>query len=343
MKALILERYNQFTYLDVPDPQPGPGEVLVQVKACGICGSDVHGMDGSSGRRVPPVIMGHEASGVVKSMGKEVSGWQEGDRVTFDSTISCGHCFFCRRGEIDLCDNRRVMGVSCSEYRQDGAFAESVVVPQHILYLLPESLAYEQAVLVEPLSVAFHAVNRVPRAINDSVVVVGAGMVGLLVIQALRLAGCGQIIAVDIDQTRLDLACKLGADSGLRSDLLEAPAEVVNLTHGRGADLAFEVVGIPATVSLAVASLRKGGSLGLVGNLAQVVDLPLQAVVTRQITLYGSCASAGEYPACIDMLTRGKIDVKPLITAVAPLREGNDWFQRLYRREAGLMKVVLTP
>ena len=343
MKALVLEEYKRFVYKEVPDPQPGPGEVMVQVKACGICGSDIHGMDGSTGRRIPPSIMGHEASGVIHASGPGVTGWQAGDRVTFDSTISCGQCYFCRQGFINLCDNRRVMGVSCAEYRQDGAFAEYVILPQHILYRLPESLPFEEAAMVEPLSVAFHAVNRVPLSINDSAVVVGTGMVGLLVIQALRLAGCGRVIAVDVDQDRLNLACRLGADVGLRSDLLDIPAEVAHLTSGRGADVGFEVVGISQTVKTALASLRKGGSLGLVGNLSASVDFPLQFAVTRQITLFSSCASAGEYPACLDMLARKSVDVHPLINGVAPLSEGNAWFQRLYQREPGLMKVILTP
>jgi L-iditol 2-dehydrogenase len=300
-------------------------------------------MDGSTGRRIPPSIMGHEAAGVVLASGPGVAGWQAGDRVTFDSTISCGQCYFCRQGLINLCDNRRVMGVSCAEYRQDGAFADFVILPQHILYRLPENLPFEEAAMVEPLSVAFHAVNRVPLSINDAAVVVGAGMVGLLVIQALRLAGCGLLLAVDVDQDRLNLACRLGADVGLRSDLLDIPAEVAHLTSGRGADVGFEVVGISQTVKTALASLRKGGSLGLIGNLSAAVDFPLQFAVTRQITLFSSCASAGEYPACLDMLARKSVDVRPLISAVAPLSEGNAWFQRLYEREPSLMKVILTP
>jgi L-iditol 2-dehydrogenase len=343
MKALVLEEYMRFTYKDVEDPHPGPGEVLVEVKACGICGSDIHGMDGSTGRRIPPMIMGHEAAGVITQLGAKVTGWNVGDPVTFDSTISCGHCYYCRQGRINLCDNRRVMGVSCADYRQDGAFADYVVLPESILYRLPEGLAFEKAAMIEPVSVAFHAVHRVPFSIADTAIVVGAGMVGLFVIQALRLAGCGQIFAIDIDQGRLDLAYKLGADAGFRSDLQNVPAEVARLTHGRGADVGFEVVGVSSAVNTTIASLRKGGSMGLIGNLSPVVDFPLQAAVTREITLFSSCASAGEYPACLEMLGRGAINVTQLLSAVSPLREGNDWFQRLYARESGLLKVILKP
>src|SRR5438093_8522704 len=160
MKALVLTDYKQFTYQDAPEPEPGPEEVLLSVRACGICGSDVHGMDGSTGRRRPPIIMGHEAAGVISRVGTSVTGWAVGDRVTFDSTIYCGRCGFCRRGEVNLCEHRRVLGVSCEEYRQDGAFAEFVAVSQRILYRVPQGIPFEHAALVEPFSIALHATSR---------------------------------------------------------------------------------------------------------------------------------------------------------------------------------------
>jgi L-iditol 2-dehydrogenase len=342
MQALVLQEYNRLVLEEVPVPEVGPDDVLVAVRACGICGSDVHGMDGSTGRRRPPLVMGHEASGVVARLGDGVRGWAEGDRVTFDSTIYCGRCWHCRRGEINLCDNRRVLGVSCAEYRQHGAFAEYVAVPQHILYRLPDAVSFEHAAMVEPLSVAVHAVNRTRIALDDTAVVVGVGMVGLLVVQALRAAGCGRIIAIDLDRGKLDLARRLGADDGLPSGG-DAAAEVRRQTAGRGVDLALEVVGASTTVQLAVACLGKGGQLTLVGNLAPEVEFPLQAAVTRELTVRGSCASRGEYPACLDLLARGVVDVEPLITATAPLADGPRWFQRLYDVESGLLKVLLQP
>lgn len=343
MKALILEDYKHFNYTTAPDPAPGPDDVLIAVAACGICGSDVHGMDGSTGRRRPPIIMGHEAAGTIAALGANVRGWAAGDRVTFDSTIYCGACWHCRRGEINLCDDRRVLGVSCEDYRQHGAFADYVVVPQHILYRLPDDLSFEKAALVEPVSIAFHAVNRTPLTLNDSAVVYGAGMIGLLVIQALRLAGCGQIIAVDVDDAKLALAKKLGADHGFNAGDPELAEHVRAITGGRGADHALECVGIAATISSAFQCVRKGGSITLVGNLSPKIEFPLQLAVTREITLNGVCASRGEYPACLDMIARGAIDVSPLLSAVAPLAEGAAWFDRLYNKEPGLMKVVLAP
>lgn len=343
MKALLLKQYNEFSYEDVAEPQIGPDDVLIQVKACGICGSDVHGMDGSTGRRVPPVIMGHEAAGVIAQVGANVTGRQKGDRVTFDSTVYCGACHYCRCGLINLCDYRQVLGVSCEEYRRDGAFAQYTAVPARVLYRLPEGVDFEQAAMVEPLSVAFHAVARTPVSLNDTALVVGVGVIGLLVVQVLRAAGCRHIIAVDIERDRLDLACRLGADEGLNPDADDVPAAVRRLTRGRGADVAFEAVGIASTVQAAVAGLRKGGTLTLIGNVSPAVELPLQAVVTRQLSLHGSCASCGEYPACLDMIADGVVNVDALISATAPLADGAEWLQRLYRREPGLIKVILLP
>ncbi len=343
MKALVLTEYNRFEYKDVPRPEAGAGEVLIEVKACGICGSDVHGMDGSSGRRLPPIIMGHEAAGVIQEIGDQVTDWEVGDRVTFDSTVSCGTCHFCRRGEINLCDNRRVLGVSCDEFHRDGAFAEYVSVPQNILYRLPDGLSFEHAAMVEPVSIAVHAAERVPIHAGDVAVIVGSGMIGLLAIQAARAAGCGHIIAVDVEPAKLALALKLGADEALSPRDTDVLAEVRQRTQGRGADVAFEAAGFQDTVSLAIAAVRKGGSIGLIGNLTPEVELPLQAVVTRELTLYGSCASRGEYPACLEMIARGTIQVEPLIGATIGLADAAGWFDRLYAKEPGLMKVIVRP
>lgn len=343
MKALVLKAYKQFAYEDVPPPAAGPGEVLVAVKACGICGSDVHGMDGSTGRRRPPIIMGHEAAGVVQSAGNGVAGWSPGTPVTFDSTIYCGECDYCRLGQINLCDRRRVLGVSCEDYRQHGAFAELVSVPQRILYRLPERLPFEHAALVEPFAIALHAVRRSPPALNDTVVVVGAGMIGLALVQALRRTGCGRLISVDVARDRLALAARLGATDTVDSAVQDPVSAILRLTQQRGADVSFEAVGVNPTVDLAIRCVRKGGAATLVGNVSPRIEFPLQAAVTREISIYGSCASRGEYPACLDMLARGDLDAKPLLSAVAPLAEGATWFERLYRKEPGLLKVVLKP
>lgn len=342
MKALLLSEYKHLEIAELPDPTPGRGEVLVSVAACGICGSDVHGYDGSSGRRIPPIIMGHEAAGTIAALGDSVTGFAVGERVTFDSTIFCGACNNCRRGDVNLCDHRQVLGVSCSEYRRAGAFAEYVSVPARILYRLPDTLSFNEAAMLEAVSVALHGVALAQLSADSTALVVGAGMIGLLTLQALRAAGCARIFVADVDSTRLKLAQDAGATAVLSSnaDLVE---QVLQLTAGIGVDVAIEAVGRNETVKASIDSVRKGGTVVLVGNISPEVTLPLQKVVTRQIRLQGSCASAGEYPRAIELLASGAIRVKPLISAIAPLEEGPRWFQRLYAREPNLMKVILTP
>lgn len=343
MKSLVLERYNEFTLQETDVPEVKTGWVLIKVGACGICGSDVHGMDGSTGRRQPPLIMGHEAAGTIAKLGDQVLHWKVGDRVTFDSTISCGECYFCKQGDINLCDNRRVLGVSCNEYRQNGAFAEYVTVPAHILYAIPDNISFDQAAMIEAVSIAVHATAISSVKPNDTAVVIGCGMIGLLCIQALKAAGCVKLIAIDQVEEKLTLAATLGADLTLRSDDPELMNKILSETASRGADTVFEVVGIDATVNLAIDCTRKGGKVTLVGNLAPEVRFPLQKVVTRQLKIQGSCASAGEYPLCLELIASGKIKVDQLISATAPLEEGNQWFHRLYNKESGLMKVILRP
>lgn len=343
MKALLLTEYKHLELTDIPQPEISEDDLLIQVQACGICGSDIHGWDGSSGRRIPPLVMGHEASGVVAATGSNVTDFAEGDRVTFDSMVSCGDCWYCRQGDANLCENRMVLGVSCGDYRRYGAFAEYISIPQRIAYKIPDSLPFEHAAMIEAVSVAVHAANRTPVTLGDTAVVVGSGMIGLLVIQAIRLAGCSRVIATDVNDHRLEVAKSLGADVTINAANEDVPARVKELTDGRGADVTLEVVGTTPTIESAIASTRKGGAVTLVGNVTPRIDLPLQEVVTRELTLNGTCGCNGEYPACIALLESGAIQVEPLITAKATLDEGADWFQRLYDGEPNAMKVLICP
>jgi L-iditol 2-dehydrogenase len=343
MKALLLSKYEQLDLVDLPEPRPARGELLVRVAACGICGSDVHGYDGSSGRRIPPIVMGHEAAGVVASTGDGVTAFREGDRVTFDSTVYCGACDFCLRGQMNLCDNRQVLGVSCGDYRRAGAFAEYVTVPEHIVYKLPDALSFSEAAMLEAVSVALHAVRVTDLHGGEIALVIGAGMIGLLTMQAARVAGCSRVIIADIDQTRLNRAREVGATETLLISGRDLATEILRLIDGKGVDVVLEAVGRNETITAAIDSVRKGGTVTLIGNITPEVTIPLQKVVSRQIRLQGSCASSGEYPEAIELLASGAIQVKPLITAVVPLSEGPSWFARLHGGEPNLMKIVLSP
>jgi L-iditol 2-dehydrogenase len=276
MKSLLLSEYSHLELTDLPIPAVGRGEVLVRVEACGICGSDVHGYDGSTGRRIPPIVMGHEAAGTVEATGEGVTKYSKGDRVTFDSTVYCGECPYCLRGQINLCDNRQVIGVSCGEYRRHGAFAEYVVVPERIMYKLPGNISFNEAAMLEAASVALHGVKVSQIVGGETALVIGAGMIGLLIAQAARAAGCARVFVTDVDATRLKLAKQVGADEALHCSGAELVAEVMRLTGGNGVDIALEAVGRNETVAGAIDCTRKGGTVTLVGNIMPEVTLPLQ-------------------------------------------------------------------
>ncbi|WP_319500480.1 galactitol-1-phosphate 5-dehydrogenase [uncultured Draconibacterium sp.] len=343
MKALVLENYNELVYKEVAEPVPAKNEVLVKVKACGICGSDVHGMDGSTGRRKPPLIMGHEASGVIAALGSEISGWNVGDRVTFDSTIYPLNDWYTLNGHYNLSENRQVLGVSPGTYKKHGAFAEYVTVPEHILYKLPDNVSFEQAAMVEPAAVALHAIKQSGFQLGESAAVVGAGMIGLFLVQLLSLSNASPLFAIDIESSKLDMAKKFGAEIVLNPDKNDLIKEVFARTNSRGIDHVFEAVGIESTVNKAIEIVRKGGKVVLVGNLSANINFPLQSVVTREIKVLGSCAIRGEYETVLQLIDSGRIKVNDMISAVAPLSEGADWFKRLYNKEPGLKKVILVP
>jgi 2-desacetyl-2-hydroxyethyl bacteriochlorophyllide A dehydrogenase len=343
MKALVLEEYNKLVYKDVPAPVIGENEVLVNVKACGICGSDIHGFDGSTGRRIPPLIMGHEASGVITKRGRLVKGWKEGDRVTFDSTVYPLNDWFTLEGRYNLSDKREVMGVSPGTYRRDGAFAEFVSVPEHILYRVPDSVTFVQAAMVEGIAVALHSLNIAGIRTGDSCVVIGTGMIGISVVKMLSISGASQIIAIDSQPDRLEKATEAGATSVFLADEQDLVVKIKSLTKDRGADVSFEVVGISESLNLAVNLLRKGGKAVLVGNLSATVDFPLQRVVTSELSILGSCAIRGEYETVLSLMESGRINTEDQVSVIAPLSEGVKWFNKLYSGSGVSGKVILVP
>jgi L-iditol 2-dehydrogenase len=348
VKALLLFAPGTLSITDLEAPSPGPGEVRVRIAACGICGSDVHGFTGATGRRIPPVVMGHEAAGTVDAVGSGVTDLPPGTRVAIDSTIFCGECAHCRAGRENLCTHREVLGVSCGTYRRHGCFAEFVVVPRHVLYPIPAAVDFVSAALLEPLTIALQAVRLgAVGPQTQSAVVVGAGTIGLAVTAVLKAQGVPRIAAIDIDADRLAQARRLGATetftAGGADTGAQAAAWGTSSADTDGADVVIEAVGTTAAVQTAVAAATRGGTVVLVGNVSPTVDLPLQAVVTRQLRLQGSCASAGCYPDAIRLVAEKQVDLTGFVSRVAPLSEGPEWFDRLHRREHGLVKVILEP
>jgi len=343
MKALLYTKPYCLEYSDFTHPVIGDDEVLISVKACGICGSDVHGFTGKTGRRIPPLIMGHEAAGIIEDVGKNVSGFEKGDRVCFDSTVYCSKCQPCRMGLYNRCEKRQVLGVSTPEFKRHGAFAEYVAVPWWIVSKIPENMSFIQSALLEPASIGTHAANRAPISADDTVVVIGAGTIGLFILQAARLRGAAKVIVADINEFRLEVAGKLGADmviNPLKSDLRET---IFKETKNRGADVAFEAVGYAQTFRDGVSLTKTGGHLVAVGNLEKTAEFNLQELVARELTFTGSYASSGEFRDCIDLVASGKINVEPLISDVLPLKDGQGAFERLLKAKENLLKIVLEP
>jgi L-iditol 2-dehydrogenase len=217
------------------------------------------------------------------------------------------------------------------------------VVPQRIVYHLPDALEFQEAAMLEAVSVALHGVRVSEMKGGETVLVIGAGMIGLLTLQAAKAAGASRVLVADIDPSRLKRAEGVGADETLLLSGSELVQEILRRTGGRGVDLVLEAVGREETISASIASVRKGGTVTLIGNISPEVKIPLQVVVSRQIRLQGSCASSGEYPQAMELLANGQIQVKQLITAVAPLSDGPRWFARLHAGEPNLMKIVLDP
>ena len=347
MKALLLTAPSSLTLTDLETPEPDACEVRVRIAACGICGSDVHGYTGSTGRRIPPLVMGHEAAGIIDAVGKNVSGELVGQRVALDSTVFCGECEFCCNGKENLCTHRQVLGVSCDTYRRQGCFAEYAIVPERCVYPLPEQMGFVAASLLEPLTIGLQAVrlgNASPA--TRSAFVIGAGTIGLAIIVALKSYGVQRVAAVDLDASRLNEAREFGADAVFEADQITAKQLAewgASSADTDGADLVLEAVGAAASVETAIHAVTRGGTVVLVGNVSPAVELPLQTVVTRQIRLQGSCASAGCYPEAIELAASGAVDLSKFVSRVAPLEDGIDWFERLHNREPGVLKVVLQP
>ena len=340
MKALVNTVPYTLEIQDYPIPEYGPDDILIRVRACAICGSDIKGYSGKTGRRQPPIVMGHEASGIVEAVGNNVASFAAGDRVCFDSTVYCNRCAYCLSGHTNMCANRQVIGVAEGTYRRHGAMAEYVVVPNWIATRMPDNLTFAQAALVETVSIGVHAANRTPLRLNDTVVIVGAGAVGLVSLAAIRLKGAGRVVVTDLSAARLELAKKMGADATVRADAPDLIDRLRAETGPEGADAVLEAVGVQATIDTALEITRKAGALTLIGNVSPRVEMDLQGIVSREISVYGVCASNGEFADCVELVAAGRINVDRFISERARLEDGQEVFDRLYKGSEGNIRTV---
>jgi L-iditol 2-dehydrogenase len=324
--------------MERPDRRPGPGEILVLVRAAGICGSDVHGYLGLTGRRTPGTVMGHEAAGEVLEVGPGGSTPVVGDRVVLRSILACGACAACSAGRANVCMDRRGLGMQF-----DGAYAERMVVPAELAVIIPPALDDQSAALVEPFAVAVHAVAITPLDGRQDVAIVGAGPIGLLTLLEVRRRGARTVFITDRDPHRLEVARRLGADAAIDVTSTDPAALVRDATDGLGADVVFEAVGTSATVAQSLALARSGGRVTWIGNSAPTVELPMQDMVTRELTLRGSYGFTDEFEQAVELLASGRVDVRPLIELTASLEAAPDIFRRLGAGSLDAVKVVLMP
>lgn len=332
MKALRYLGPNVLEVQDVSRPEPGAGEVLLRVGACGICGSDVHGYLGLTGRRTPPMTMGHEFSGTVAAVGEGVTRLQPGDRVAPYPVEFCGNCGFCSAGKTNLCADKRQYGV----LTVDGAFAEYLCVREDLCFPIADGVSFAQASMMEPLAVAYHAVKTAGDLKGKRVLIVGAGTIGLLALLCCRIAEPKEILVSDLSAERRELALKLGADAAV-----DPVTEAEKLAD---VDVAFEAVGAGASVRSAMAALRIGGTAVWIGNNKPMIELNMQQVVTRELKIRGSFLyDMEDFGTVVDLINQGTLDVSGLISREIPLEDAPAAFRQLAEDPGGLIKVVVNP
>lgn len=334
MQALVYLGPREVIYKDnAPEPRPEPGQVVVQVSRVGICGSDLHGYLGKSKIRVPPLIMGHEFTGHIV---EAASGFRQGQRVVVQPLVSCGECRYCRSGRSEICLQRKVLGAHLP-----GAFADQVAAPAGNVYPLPDDLSLSTGALVEPLANAVHMISLARESLFGDVVVIGAGTLGLLTLQAALLAGAQRAIVADTDDGRLAVARSLGASATVNPRADDLVAAVRDITGG-GADVVVDAVGHSVTRQQAVACCANGGTAILLGLADVETSLNCLDITNRQVRVQGSYGSNdSDFRAALRLLTSGRIDTASWVSEM-PLRDGARAFQRLTDSPQGLVKVVFS-
>ncbi|MBM3158045.1 MAG: zinc-binding dehydrogenase [Chloroflexi bacterium] len=331
MKAAVLEGKRRFVIQDVPEPVPEKDEVLIKVQYCGICGSDLHVF-----KEGAAVGFGHEYSGDVVKLGSAVKGWKIGERVAIEPSVACGECFWCKRGDLGLCEQYYIELV---QYK--GAFATYAKARHYILHRLPKEMSYEEGAIIEPTTCAVHAIKVAGIQKGDVIAVLGLGPIGQLVARVARASGAGAVYASEISPQRLDMA-RGAVDEVIDAKTTNPVERILELTKGRGPDVVFECAGAVATTQQSVALVRKGGTIVIVAICFETVELPVSNINLRGLTIKGSmCFSPGEYAAALKLIKNRAIDVSPLLTVKMPLDKINEAFEMAARGEGG--KILIKP
>lgn len=338
MKGLVYHGEEVLTWEEVENISPGDEEVKIKVKAAGICGSDVHGYQGITGRRIPPMIMGHEFSGIVSEVGGDVEDLEVGDRVTAYPMDFCGNCPSCKSGAMQFCPDKKQFGV----LTVNGAFAEYICVPEKVCYKLHEHISYSAGSMVEPLAVAYRGVAHAGDIEDKTVLVVGSGTIGLLITACAKVKNPAKIIVTDLSDTRLDVAKRMGADLTINPASTDVKEAIMDTTSGYGVDVSFEAVGITPACVQSLENLKIGGTSIWLGQGKKTVEIGMLDIVTRELCIRGSFTYGLEdFKSAVDMLNSGNIDPDPIISEEVPMGQAAIWFEKL-KKPVGLVKVILT-
>ena len=327
---------------DVEVPKVKPDEVLVEVKFTGICGTDVHILHDST-FYTPPVVLGHEYSGIIAEKGSRVQGFELGERVTSPATIPCGQCLMCRTNHANRCtgEQKRILGT----HGADGTFAKYVAVPSGILHRIPEKLSLEEAAVAEPAACVVRAVfERVKVEPGEAVAVLGPGPMGLLAVQAAKIAGAKHVFlaGVTADKERFAVAKNLGADTIINVEEEDPVSVVKSFTEGLGADTVFEASGSSAARKQAFSMVRRCGKVGIIGITGKPSDINLDVLVEGELDVKGSWGTLWtSWKRTLTLLSSGKMRVSPLINAKLPLEKWREGFSLMEERKA--LKVLLIP
>lgn len=338
MKALVYEGPRQMHIHDYPECFPKKGEVKIKIKYCGICGSDLHGYTGASGRKIPPMVMGHEFSGVVTELGEGAKKFKVGDRVSVLPVENCGTCEFCKSGSTNICANRRNLGV----LDVDGAFTEFICQNEKYVYPLSERVSDVEGALLEPLSVAFHAVDCAKPLDGCNVLIAGTGTIGLLILMLVKANNAAKIIVTDLSEERLALARKFGADitvNPLQQDLGKVLEEagIRDNVH-----VAIECVGATPTCQQTVDYVKIQGRIVWVGNAAKMIEINMQNIVTRELSIRGTYAFTDkDFSGALQMLEEQRIPAKEIVTRIVKLEDTTDAFEELVKGAGKDIKVLV--
>ncbi len=339
MKAAVLEEIKKLVVKDIPKPEPGTGEVLVKIDSCNICGTDISLYKGKYTAKMP-VVTGHEWSGEIVEIGREVRDLKIGDRVTSDPNEGCGACYWCHSGKPCFCNYMPAYGVL-----KDGGFAEFIKINSKGIYKIPAGLDFESAAFVEPVSCALHCIDRADIKQGDSVAIIGGGAMGQIMTQFVRNAGVKRLIMVEISESKLKLAGELGATDLINSTKGDVSERINDITDNLGADIVIEVVGNPKTVELAIQLVKKSGKVVIFGfspegEKAEIIPFE---ILSKELTILGSWVNPYTSNRALDILASGKIDVKKLISTRLPLDKIIDGINLMIEKPEGFVKAVIKP